>query len=291
MENIAENNNFPFFLHTGSGENFTLRPTYDAYGQLIEVHGGSGRLRLGIDVFDVTAGDVFYLPPETVVEAAGDGFFSLRRAVFDPDSILSDVEEFDNELLQIFAVCHRYTARHYPAGDRVAEALSQCMEKFCDEWQAKDFCYKLMLKATVYEVMATILRDFVTSRYLRDRTTYKNILRLRPAVEYADAHYREKVYIRELAALTGVSEDHFEKVFRIALGRTPLEYVCFIRHSRALLRLIATTDSVTAISRDTGFSGSTFFSNRFCDLMGVMPREYRKSGSLCTKTDEKVEKS
>ena len=72
-------------------------------------------------------------------------------------------------------------------------------------------------------------------------------------------------------------QHHFEKLFRTAMGRTPLEYVGFVRLCRAMELLIHTDDSVTRIARAAGFSGSTFFTRRFTEVVGLSPQEYRRA--------------
>ena len=256
--------------------------------QLIHVLRGKVSFRFGIHSLCAATDDIFYLPPGTVMSAVGEGYAVIHRAVFDVAEVGEEADGFDSELLSIHAMRHKHSAVRFSREHPLHGYLAEALRKLYDEWQTKDVCYRLAIKATVFEMMASILRAFAAEQYLDDRTAYKNMQRLRPVVDYVDLHYAEKIYVRDLSALTDVSEDHFEKLFRTAMGRTPLEYVGYIRLCRALELLIHTRDSVTKVARAAGFSGSTFFTRRFTEVVGISPQEYRRAAcpTLQDKTEE-----
>ncbi len=265
------------FVSSEAGLGFRLLPMLYGGAQLIHVLRGKVNFRFGVHSLSGMSDDIFYLPPGTVMSAEGVGYAVIRRAVFDVTGLLKETDGFDSELLSIHAMRHKHSAASYPREHPLHGYLAQAMQKLYDEWQSKDVCYRLAMKATLLEMMASILRAFAAEQYLEDRTAYKNMQRLRPVLQYVDAHYAEKIYIRDLSALTDVSEDHFEKLFRTAMGRTPLEYVGYVRLCRSLELLIHTRDSVTKVARAAGFSGSTFFTRRFCEVVGLSPQAYRKA--------------
>lgn len=276
------------FVGSEAGTGFRLLPILYGGAQLIHVLRGKVDFRFGVHSMRATPDDVFYLPPGTVMSAESEGYAVMHRAVFDIAAVGEEADGFDSELLSIHAMRYKHSAVRFSSAHPLHGYLAEMLQKLFDEWQTKDVCYRLAIKATVFELMANILRSFAAEQYLDDRTAYKNMQRLRPVIRYVDLHYAEKIYIRDLAALTDVSEDHFEKLFRTAMGRTPLEYVGYIRLCRALELLIHTRDSVTKVARAAGFSGSTFFTRRFTEVVGLSPQAYRKTASptLQDKTEE-----
>lgn len=268
---------FAFYTAQSRGEGDLLLPTFTRGAEWITVTAGSVEFSFGTERVTAVAGDILYLPPMTVLSAYSVGGASIRRAVFDMSLVSEHLAEFDRELLTIFLIrkTHHYT-RFY-AGSRVTEQLSEAFDRLYNEWAMKEICFRLTVVAALSEMMAVTLRAFVDEEYLDDRTAYKNVLRLRPVMEYIEENKRKRIYIHELSVLTALSEDHFEKLFRATVGRTPFEYIQYVRMNEALCRLVATEDSVAKVASASGFSGGTYFARLFTEAMGVSPRDYRES--------------
>ena len=268
---------FAFYTAQSRGEGDLLFPTFTRGAEWIAVTSGSVEFSFGTERVTAVAGDILYLPPMTVLSAYSTGGASIRRAVFDMSLVSQHLAEFDRELLAIFLIrkTHHYT--HFYAGSRVTEQLSEAFDRLYNEWSMKEICFRLTVVAALSEMMAITLRAFVEEEYLDDRTAYKNVLRLRPVMEYIDKNRRKRIFIHELSALTALSEDHFEKLFRVTVGRTPFEYMQYVRMNDALCRLVATEDSVARVAKESGFSGGTYFARLFAEAMGVSPRDYRES--------------
>ena len=268
---------FAFYTAQSRGEGDLLLPTFTRGAEWITVIAGSVEFSFGTERVTAVAGDILYLPPMTVLSAYSVGGASIRRAVFDMSLVSEHLAEFDRELLTIFLIrkTHHYT-RFY-AGSRVTEQLSESFDRLYNEWAMKEICFRLTVVAALSEMMAVTLRAFVDEEYLDDRTAYKNVLRLRPVMEYIEENKRKRIYIHELSVLTALSEDHFEKLFRATVGRTPFEYIQYVRMNEALCRLVATEDSVAKVASASGFSGGTYFARLFTEAMGVSPRDYRES--------------
>jgi AraC-like DNA-binding protein len=48
---------------------------------------------------------------------------------------------------------------------------------------------------------------------------------LRRARDHADRHYTEQLDLAQLAAITGISKYHFQRLFRATYGRSPAAMV------------------------------------------------------------------
>ncbi len=80
----------------------------------------------------------------------------------------------------------------------------------------------------------------------------------------------------ELAALCSLSEDHFIKTFRNAVGSPPAHYILKRRIATAAQRLLFTDDSIDRIAEETGFTDRFYFSRVFARETGLPPARYRK---------------
>ena len=100
------------------------------------------------------------------------------------------------------------------------------------------------------------------------------------AVEYIEVHFSEDITLELLAELTGVSLQHFCRVFRAQTGMRPMEYLARKRVSEAK-RLLGSTDcSVAEIARLTGYRDPTYFGAVFRRYEGTTPTEYRRTRML-----------
>lgn len=79
----------------------------------------------------------------------------------------------------------------------------------------------------------------------------------------------------ELAARSGWSRFHFHRTFRKVIAETPKQYGLRLRLERAAAILLATDDSILAVSRAAGFKSHEVFTRAFRSHFGRTPRCYR----------------
>lgn len=81
--------------------------------------------------------------------------------------------------------------------------------------------------------------------------------------------------IETLAEIANYSPFHFARLFRHITGSSPGEFLSALRFDAARHRMLETTDSITDICFDVGFSSLGTFSSRFKQLVGLGPAEFR----------------
>ncbi|MBR2042721.1 MAG: helix-turn-helix transcriptional regulator [Clostridia bacterium] len=100
------------------------------------------------------------------------------------------------------------------------------------------------------------------------------IKRLAPAVYRLREGYCEKVYTAELAALCGLSESQFRRLFKEAFKVSPITYKNNLRIKMACSLLESGAYSISEISDILGFDDIYAFSHAFKKSMGTAPSEY-----------------
>jgi AraC family transcriptional regulator len=96
------------------------------------------------------------------------------------------------------------------------------------------------------------------------------------AVNYIENSIDEKLSLAQLASRAGMSDFHFNRIFKTVSGHTLKQYVLGRKLSRALDRLRQTDRSVLDIALDLGFEYPEVFSRDFKRQFGLSPAEYRK---------------
>ncbi len=96
------------------------------------------------------------------------------------------------------------------------------------------------------------------------------------AVRYINEHFSKDITLEELSSLSGVSMQHFCRVFRAHTGMRPMEYLANRRISEAKLLLVTTDAPVSRIAGEAGFSDQNYFGIVFKRFTGLTPTSFRR---------------
>ena len=98
---------------------------------------------------------------------------------------------------------------------------------------------------------------------------------LKPALEYIEQHYSQRITLETLAKLTGFSPKYFCRYFRTIVHRSPIDYLNCYRVECAA-HLLATTDmNVAEAAVHCGFSDSSAFIKQFRKYKDTTPKQYK----------------
>ena len=137
--------------------------------------------------------------------------------------------------------------------------------------EAKDVGYELAMLSDLYAILYTLYRYSKSG----NRLALQNEL-IRPSVRYLQRHdLTRKWSMKEVAALSGISETYFRTLFLQQFGCTPLQYLNIRKINRAK-ELLTTSLSIKEIAKACGFSDANYFSRVFQKSEGMSPGEYRR---------------
>lgn len=97
----------------------------------------------------------------------------------------------------------------------------------------------------------------------------------RRLVDHVEAHLAGPLRLRELAALAGLSEAHFQRAFLASVGVSPHHFVAHRRAARAKA-LLRGPEPIAAIALACGFSGQSHLTWAFKAATGMTPAAYRR---------------
>lgn len=95
------------------------------------------------------------------------------------------------------------------------------------------------------------------------------------ACTYINQHYQEPLSLEEIADVSGFSRFHFTRIFKQCMNMTFYEYLNQKRISKAEELLSTTSQSVTEIAMNSGFSSISAFNRTFKSVKGCSPSVYR----------------
>jgi AraC family transcriptional regulator len=99
--------------------------------------------------------------------------------------------------------------------------------------------------------------------------------RLRLVLEFMRENMTSNISLVELAQLAGVSQHHFLRCFRDAMGVPPHQHLLELRLAEARRRLSKKSDSLPQVALDLGFSSQSHFTSTFSRRFGIAPGAYR----------------
>ena len=88
--------------------------------------------------------------------------------------------------------------------------------------------------------------------------------------------YNSDLSLEAYADMCAMSKHHFLRVFKKAVGVTPLEYRNNIRMQHAADLIAEETMTIEQISSLLGFTSASYFSTAFKRKYGISPKQYQK---------------
>ncbi|MCS7190511.1 MAG: helix-turn-helix domain-containing protein [Fimbriimonadales bacterium] len=106
--------------------------------------------------------------------------------------------------------------------------------------------------------------------------------RLRAALEYLQSHLSDPDALQKVSERLCVSPRQCQRLFRVAMGCSPSEYLTELRLRRAATLLASTNLSVSEIALEVGYLSLSHFSRVFRERFGKTPRAFRQHPTLST---------
>ena len=149
------------------------------------------------------------------------------------------------------------------------EKLGALFKKLFSTWVSKKEGYYFESVSLLYRIFAEMQKD--TSIPNRHKS------KIAPAMEMIHNEFLTRDFsLNELAAMCGMGESYFQKLFKEIHGISPKKYIIQLKinHACDLLRLERYT--VTQIAELCNFSDVYFFSRQFKEYMGITPTQFIK---------------
>ena len=94
--------------------------------------------------------------------------------------------------------------------------------------------------------------------------------------DYVGKHYREKIYLEDIAEILGVSSTYLSRLFRKETGVCLQDYITEFRVERAANLLIYSNESLPRIAEYVNFPSQSYFGKVFKKYKQMTPRKYRE---------------
>jgi AraC family carnitine catabolism transcriptional activator len=100
---------------------------------------------------------------------------------------------------------------------------------------------------------------------------------VKAAIDLIETNIAEPPTVPDIAARLGVSQRQLERLFRRAMGCSPVQFSQLLRLQYARVLLTSTRLSIREVSAASGFNSLSYFSLVFAKCFGNKPSEYRQA--------------
>jgi AraC family transcriptional regulator len=212
-------------------------------------------------------------PVETFNIHFGEYFAeSVLNALLTPaDSILDRGRQQDISLFQFNNQLHRRDVHFNEVIHRIGYAHQENnFDKLLFEQQLAHLLGYLLRQQQ--EVTRTVNR----LPPVRQSTRIELYKRLSRSLDYIHANIGAKIDLQDLAETSCLSKFHFLRLFKLAYGLSPYQFIQDLRLEKARILLSQTSVPVADLAYSLGFVNPQSFSRLFFQRLGLYPSKYRE---------------
>ena len=146
------------------------------------------------------------------------------------------------------------------------------------ERQMEQEGYRPLCRSMVTELLVYLCRHYAAEAMpAKDLVKRRRDLeRLRPALNYIEQNFSERISVNQLAQLLCLSPDRLGHLFRDGVGQAPLQYINEIRLRKAMNLLKTEEHTVTEVAQAVGFFDYNHFGRLFRRRYGCTPNQARQ---------------
>lgn len=226
-------------------------------------------------------GDYFIMDYDSVHSYAQTSNFTLINCMFLPEVIdytLRGCRTFD----ELMRVCLMRYYKQY-SGQTVVNRIFrdedgrilQLLTGAKLEYLNKNVGYTEIFRGRLMEILILTMRRVLSGESAKHPILPQSTIVLE-AVQYLDAHYREKALLGDFCQVYHYSLQYVSRRFKQETGMTVSDYLQKKRLEKSCELLICSDMSIQEIAHQIGYEDTRFFNQLFQKKMKMSPREYRK---------------
>lgn len=137
-----------------------------------------------------------------------------------------------------------------------------------------DLTSQLYIKSSLIYMLATLSAHKLFTP--AEKNFDKRVESVKTALTFIKDHYRDRIYLSDLAGQVNLNEQYFCRLFKKAIGCPPVTYINEYRIKQAKHLLEKTDLSVTDVCLECGYNNLGNFLREFRKYTDTTPLQYRK---------------
>lgn len=156
----------------------------------------------------------------------------------------------------------------------VRTLITEAVLEILQEVKRKQEGYEMAVSLNIKRIVLALLRN--DTRKLIRLKEQGELLRLKPVLDYVEAHLGDKIQVEDVCRIANVSYYYFVKYFKKIMGMSFLEYVNYKKIKKAERILLTKDVSVSQVAESIGMPNMAHFYKVFKKFNHCSPNEYRK---------------
>jgi len=156
--------------------------------------------------------------------------------------------------------------------DKTGKIKERCLAIY-DEYKKREPGYYGVIKGILLEIIISGLRQYFCPE--RETSAFSPIVE--QLLNYLSSHYMENTSLSELSKKMYFSLSYVSKKFKEEVGKTFTESLHERRISESCRMLFESDETIETIAEYIGYSDSKKYRKKFKEIIGISPREYKKS--------------
>jgi len=158
-------------------------------------------------------------------------------------------------------------------GTEICEKLKELINLIVIENENRSQSFELIIKGYQSIMIGSLYRYGILKPYEYSTDAFRIVS---DVVSYTDINFKKDISLDNLCKKFGINKSYFCRQFKRATNKTFVEYLNFVRILESQRLLVSTTDSITDIALECGFSAVSYFNRVFRHISGCSPKEFRK---------------
>lgn len=258
--------------HTVDNVDFVVEPHRHDYYHMMYITNGVGEHSIDFKTFEIKPNAIFFVSPGQV--------HALRVSPDVEGYVISFNKDF-------FHLNNTQTRLDFPFFHSISNApvvylssdkepkISQTWDDLYEEYQLSHSSTVKMLKA-LFEVLLIRISRVYTQQPIHQETTVYLTTQLRTLESLIDTHFKTQKLLSDYANLMHVTPKHLNSICKKGLNKTVTNLI----HERLLIEakrlLLFTTNSITDITFELGFTDKSYFMRFFKKHTGVTADTFRQ---------------
>lgn len=266
LETIHLDENFPFRFLINYGYRLTT-PHFHSEYEILYMEKGSINIGVEKELFKLEEKQIFVIRPYLEHYIVPDPesiryVFQFRETLFGNIIMQNNVHKLE-----------QLNPMSYYWHIEVKSQIEKLLQSMKDENEQKKENYELQIMCSLINIYVLLIRNECggIEKYIES----KKMNYLKSIFEYVEEHYKDKIYIEEVAQHLGYSTEYFSRFFKKNIGLNFTDFLQDYRLTKARWDLLTTDDSIHQIIYNNGFSNTATFYRNFKQFSGYSPKEFR----------------
>ena len=268
-------NDFPLTVVVQDPQ-FSCPPHRHQFEEIAIVLGGKAMHVVDQIQYPISERDVFVITGNTTHSFQNMKHLVIANILFDPIALEIDGQahglpgyrgmfESDNKK-------HNTFHNRLKLNDEAFEIMKKYLFELRAELNNHEEGFEVMAKSIFTKIVVFL------SRCYSDPTMRISgpLHRITEVMKYIEDNHQEQITLDDLVKISHTSRRNLCRLFRQAMGESPINYLIRIRIAHACELLKNDSTGITQVAYEVGFQDSNYFSRQFKRITSLTPKQYRQ---------------